>query len=157
MADGDNFSDFPSWELMNFSNNCTIWGDWLGIVLTPDTSLGDTTRLIGPSIWSGTALFITSLPDNGTDYQGNRTIPEVYARISQWYAYNIFYQWNGTDDFSDGNWIINPDFINNVVIKPALQCPDEYCHALAYVGNSDLTGIGVSRLGCRRVRISCTR
>lgn len=142
----DHFEDFPSWQLMNFSRNCTIWGDWLGVVLAPDPSL-DTTVLIGPAIQSGLALFITALPDNATAYQGNMSVTEVYTRIGEWYTYNMYYSWEGNENQTEGAWNINSDFIKNVVVQPALQCPDEFYHAMAYVGNADLTGIGVSCAG----------
>lgn len=142
MADGTHFADFPPWELMNFSNDCAIWGDWLGIVLTPDPS--NPSSLIGPASFTGLDLFVASLPANGTDYQGNRTYAEIFSRISEWYTYNMYYDWNGSDDFTEGYYTMNPKFLQNVVAEPANNCVPEFCSAMAYTGNVDLTGVGVS-------------
>jgi len=142
MADGANFADFPSWELLDFSKDCSVWGDWLGIVLTPDPA--KPTDLIGPGYWSSINLFISSLPPNGTAYMGNRTFSEVYGRINEWYSYNMYYEWNGKADFSEGYYTMNPEFQTKVLVDPIETCQVEYCNAMAYVGNADLTGIGVS-------------
>jgi hypothetical protein len=139
MSDGVNFVQFPPWEQMNFSSNCDIWGNWLGVVLLPNPSQPDNS--IGPAFTTSIDLFTAALPANAT-FPENTTLQEYHSQILDWYIFNIYAQ---ETPITYGPWNLTKGFLTNVLQYPALDhCTDKFCQAMALQGNSDLTGIGVS-------------
>ena len=130
---------------MDFGKNCTVWGNFLSNFYRRDpwqpeySSFGSYDQTI--------LLFYESCPD-GTFYTGEfgeMAEEDQNARISEWYAWNLY---RSIDD--DGIFPINDTtdyFTFKLFYEPTDKCLDEYCNALEYTGNPDLTGIGVSRRG----------
>jgi hypothetical protein len=139
MSDGVNFVQFPPWDQMNFSSNCNIWGNWLGVILTPNPSQPDDS--IGPAFTTSIDLFTAALPANAT-LPENMTLQEYHSQILDWYIFNTYDQ---ATPITYGPWNLTREFFTNVLQYPALDyCTNEFCQAMAMQGNSDLTGIGVS-------------
>lgn len=130
---------------MDFGKNCTVWGNFLSSFYRRDpwqpeyTSFGSYDQTI--------VLFVESCPD-GTLYTGElgeMTEEEQNAKISEWYAWNLYESMDDNGIFT----IINKTdpFTIKLFYEPIEKCVDEYCNAMEFTGNPDLTGIGVSRRG----------
>ncbi|KAL1872442.1 hypothetical protein VTK73DRAFT_1520 [Phialemonium thermophilum] len=138
MSDGTHFPDLPLWSQMDFSANCSLWGNWLAAFLLPNP--WRPSEMLGGSYPLGISLFAQSSPADFFD-SSNMTSTELFGIISAWYSWNIFNHWVGSD--TDGFWNWTSEFATNVIEAPIASCPEEYCKAVAYTGNADLTGIGV--------------
>lgn len=139
MSDGVNFPQLPLWEDMDFAADCDVWGNWMASRYLPNP--WNKSETLGGTYVLGINLFAAASP---VDFytiadQANLTIPEAYSGISQWFTWHTLNTWNETE----GNWDTSPEFYENVIYAPFLQCTAEYCKSLGYTGNADLTGIGV--------------
>jgi len=138
MSDGVNFTNFPLWEEMDFSRNCTIFGNWLSSFLMPNP--WDPRETMGASFSLSIDFFISATPDNFTLSVDPDEQQAQLLEINEWFTYNMY---NYLDE-TDGYWYLSDQFIDAAVWTPLDYCPAEYCKALGYTGNADLTGIGVS-------------
>lgn len=122
-----------TWEQLNFTNNCTAWGQWLGAMLQPDSWDPKHTR--GMSVELSMNLFSTAMPD------GYRT---TFAEVAKWFAYNVYHTPYPEDSPQPTYWLFSSNFNETVVYGPKEVCQAEFCKAVGYTGNQDLCGIGVS-------------
>jgi hypothetical protein len=139
MSDGVNFTLLPTWDEMDFSRNCTLYGNFLASFLMPNP--WDPTEYLGGSYYLSVLLFLYSVPDNY--YPSSYTteeIQELYETITRWYMHNINHHLNPVTQIFE----TSDEFSEKVIWEPINNCPAEYCKALGYTGNADLTGIGVS-------------
>lgn len=141
---------FPSWSQLNFSRNCTAYGQWLSTLIAPNTwNKADT---LSGSITTSIELFNSAIPDgwvftsnaSGTPTNFTLDAPTVYdteyfGDVLQWFTTHLYSAYNATE----GQWYADADFVNNAVWDPADKCPNEFCKAIAFTGNADLSGIGV--------------
>jgi hypothetical protein len=137
MSDGVNFVNFPRWDEMDFSRNCTAFGNWLAAFLVPNP--WNPTESLGGSFGLSITLFVESLP---TDFKfpENSSVPVLSGEIGEWFTWNLINVYNKSAD----TWDMNPQFQQRVFVDPIENCPVEFCKAVGYTGNADLTGIGVS-------------
>lgn len=136
MSDGVSFTDLPRWEAMNFSQNCTLFGNWLSSFLMPNP--WDTREKMGASFTLSIEYFLSATPDDFTFPETPDEAQALMLEINKWFTYNLY---NHLD--ADDYWYLSDEFIDRAVWKPVESCPVEYCKALGYTGNADLTGIGV--------------
>jgi hypothetical protein len=137
MSNGVNFTNLPSWDEMDFSKNCTLFGNWLSSYLMPNP--WDNRQVLGASFPLSLDYFLSATPDTFTIPSSADEQQALILEINEWFAFNLF---SYVDD--DGYWYLSDDFFNRAVWDPVGLCPAEYCKALGYTGNADLTGIGVS-------------
>lgn len=134
----------PSWDEMDFAANCTTWGNFVSSFVEPNPWADDNV-LLG-SYQTTIELFEASAPVGTFDTGefGNLTALEQRAKIAEWYTWNVY----GTLIPVDENLVQfnqSTPFWIHVGALPIEKCQDEYCSALGYTGNTDLTGVGVSR------------
>lgn len=143
MSDGVHFTNFPLWEDMDFAQNCTVFGNWLSSFLMPNP--WDTREKMGASFPLSIEYFLTATPSNFSYPETPDDQQALMIEINEWFTFNLYNHLNGTDDF----WYLSDEFLERAVWTPLEYCPAEYCKALGYTGNADLTGIGVSQM-CHR-------
>ncbi|ROV87340.1 hypothetical protein VMCG_10696 [Cytospora schulzeri] len=130
MSDGANFTMFPLWGNMNFTQNCTLYGNWLSTFV--QDSPWDPGMTLDGSAWLIVRYFESALPDNYT-FPGDGTWGKYYGTILDC---------NYVDKNETGIWMTD-QFYDNVLMGPSEPCRPQYCMALGFTGNMDLTGIGV--------------
>lgn len=140
MSNGTDFPMLPRWDEMDFSKNCTAYGNFLASFLMPNP--WDQRETIGGSYMLGMEFFYYSKPDTFEYPSESQEIEAMFEQITAWYIRNIY------DHFDpiDGYWYKSDEFKKRVLWDPVYKCPAEYCKAVGYTGNADLTGIGVSAL-----------
>lgn len=134
MSDGEFYTDFPPWDQMDFSRNCTAYGNWLASFLMPNPWQKD--QKLGGSYPLSIHFVLESIPPG---FEFNATGQDLIVRISQWFTYNLYNRYNKTDQL----FYLSDEFFNRAIWAPTETCRAEYCKAMAYTGNADLTGIGV--------------
>ncbi|EFX06034.1 hypothetical protein CMQ_4103 [Grosmannia clavigera kw1407] len=139
----------PSWDQLNFSRNCTAFGQWLYSFITANS--WDKQATFGGSVTLSLEMFDAAVPpdwsylQNASDAQtatpdGRAAAATIYyGRVLQWFSANLFWSYNSTT----ASWDSSPSFSENVIWQPAVACPEHFCKAVAFTGNSDLSGIGV--------------
>lgn len=137
MSDGVHFTNLPLWEDMDFAQNCTVFGNWLSSFLMPNP--WDTREKMGASFPLSIEYFLTATPSNFSVPEAPDDQQALMIEITEWFTFNLYNHLNGTDDF----WYLSDEFLERAVWTPLEYCPAEYCKALGYTGNADLTGIGV--------------
>ncbi|KAB5517452.1 hypothetical protein GE09DRAFT_1230809 [Coniochaeta sp. 2T2.1] len=137
MSDGVNFTNFPAWEEMDFSQNCTVFGNWLASFLMPNP--WDPRERMGGSLPLSISFFLSATPDNFTVPDTAEGQQDLMVEINEWFTFNLYNYYNFTDEF----WYLSEEFRERAIWAPLDFCPAEYCKALGYTGNADLTGIGV--------------
>jgi hypothetical protein len=137
MSDGANFTDLPLWEEMDFSQNCTVFGNWLSSFLMPNP--WDSHEKMGGSIPLSIDFFVSATPSSFVVPDAADEQQALMLEINEWFTFNLYNYLNETD----GYWYLSDEFIDRVVRTPVEHCPKEYCKAMGYTGNADLTGIGV--------------
>jgi hypothetical protein len=138
MSDGGNFTDFPLWEDMDFSQNCTLYGNWVASFLMPNP--WDPRSKMGGSIPLGIDYFVSATPSDFVIPDSPSGEQALMMEINRWFTFNLYNHFNETDGF----WYLSDEFLKRAVSMPVVTCSKEYCKALGYTGNADLTGIGVS-------------
>lgn len=139
---------FPDWLQLNFSSNCTAYGQWLSAFVSPNP--WSPQDALGGSIPLSLALFTGALPANWTFVDGSNATAVVtaggtpggsayFGDVMQWFTTHLFYQLDPEDQL----WYAEPAFVDHVIWTPAEKCPREFCKAIAFTGNADLSGIGV--------------
>ncbi|CAK7211615.1 hypothetical protein SBRCBS47491_001184 [Sporothrix bragantina] len=144
---------FPGWDQLNFSRDCSAYGQWLAAFIAPNPWTPD--EALGGSIPLSIKLLASALPpgwtfhDNSSSTGGeNITVLEAvtssagtayFSDAMQWFVAHMYTTWNETDQL----WYADPDFVDNVVWAPSIKCDREFCKAIAFTGNADLSGIGI--------------
>ncbi|KUI63423.1 hypothetical protein VM1G_10263 [Cytospora mali] len=149
MSNGVNFTDFPLWENMNFTRNCSYYGNWLS-TFVQDNSWQKNETLRGSTLLI-IEYFISALPNNNTlDRHNifsidNETVGvgNYFGKILEWYGWNVYNSMYTTDNGTEDYIMMTDEFYDHVLIGPRDTCRPEYCKALGFTGNMDLTGIGV--------------
>lgn len=85
MSDGLHFTEFPPWEKMDFSKNCSVWGEWFATYQSP--SPWDDTQYLDGDVKTIFALFNSSLPDDWHP-PDNWTTGIYYGNVLDWYGFN---------------------------------------------------------------------
>ncbi|KAF4817274.1 hypothetical protein CGCTS75_v012402 [Colletotrichum tropicale] len=126
-----------TWDQLNFHNNCTAWGQWLGALVQPDPWDPSSTR--GMSMELSMILFLNSIPDNSSNYTSLTT---WYADVSSFFAYNMMHTPipNAT---SPKYYQFSQRFNDTILWGPKEKCEADFCKAVGYTGSQDLCGIGV--------------
>lgn len=162
MSDGINFTILPLWENMNFNRSCTLYGNWLSAFLKDYISL-QTNITLGSSAGPLLSYFESALPEDYI-FPGNGTLGAFYGTILElvWVERAVSkaglesvgrsglltsmrdsYYANPNDTIDTGFFTFQGKFYEYAYIGPRVVCRPEYCMALGYTGNMDLTGIGV--------------
>jgi hypothetical protein len=137
MSNGTDFPMLPTWDEMDFSRNCTAYGNFLASFLMPNP--WNPREAIGGSYMLGIQFFYYSKPDTFQYPNSSVEIEALFEDITAWYIRNIYDHY----DPVTGYWYKSDDFLQRVIWDPIKSCPAAYCKALGYSGNADLTGIGV--------------
>ena len=145
---------FPGWDQLDFGRNCSAYGQWLAALIAPNPWKPQ--EALGGSIPLSIVLMTHALPPgwtfNDTSSSGGGSEPfnatattespagTAYFRdVMQWFVDHMYATYNETN----GLWYADPDFVANVVWDPATRCTREFCKAIAFTGNADLSGIGI--------------
>ncbi|CAK7198225.1 hypothetical protein SEUCBS139899_000883 [Sporothrix eucalyptigena] len=146
-------SIFPDWSQLDFARNCSSYGQWLAAFIapnpwTPEEALGGSIPLsiilMSHSLPPGWTFNDSSAP-NSTGGQGwAETIESpagtaYFSDVMQWFVAHIYHTYNASNNL----WYADPQFVDNVVWSPADKCGREFCKAIAFTGNADLSGIGI--------------
>ncbi|EPE02201.1 hypothetical protein F503_06117 [Ophiostoma piceae UAMH 11346] len=140
----------PSWSQLNFSRNCTAYGQWLSAFISPNT--WNRADSLGGSIPLSIELFNSALPE-GWVYTSNQSgtptnwtlgvstaaEQQYFGDVLKWFTTHLYSTYNATE----GQWYVDIDFVDNVVWDPADKCPNAFCKAIAFTGNADISGIGI--------------
>ncbi|CAK7271196.1 hypothetical protein SEPCBS119000_004477 [Sporothrix epigloea] len=150
MATGSNV--FPGWDQLDFARNCSAYGHWLAAFIAPHPWTPE--EALGGSIPFSIAFMTSALPPgwvfNGSSLGGGAALnaTEVvrspagtayFGSVMQWFTAHMYTTYNATDDM----WYMDPEFADRVVWEPAYRCGREFCKAIAFTGNADLSGIGI--------------
>ncbi|KAL1900970.1 hypothetical protein Sste5346_002032 [Sporothrix stenoceras] len=150
VVDNPGAAAIPDWSQLNFARNCSAYGEWLAAFVAPNP--WNPEEALGGSIPLTVLLVSNALPPGWTFNEsfggdgGNwsQTIESpagtaYFGDVMQWFTSKLYNTYNATD----GQWYADPSFVDNVIWTPADQCPREFCKAIAFTGNADLSGIGV--------------
>lgn len=85
---GKHFPYFPPLENMNFTNDCSAWGEWLATYLSP--SPWNSTEFLDGDARTIIKLFNSSLPTYW-HVPLNWTSAEYHANVLEWYGFNYYY------------------------------------------------------------------
>jgi len=132
----------PGFDQLNFASNCTIYGQWLSALITPDP--WEPNLSLGGSIALSLLYLSSALPNDwqlpSWAEEANITLVDLPTIAMEWWAMNFFSYLNETDQMF---WP-DPLFLNRTIWDVKEKCPAAFCKAVGYTGNADLTGIGVS-------------
>lgn len=137
MSDGVLFTSLPTWDQMDFRQNCSLYGNWLASYIMPNP--WDTSERVGASFLLSLDYFIASTPVSWDLPTAAERQQKVLQDISSWFTYHMYNFYNSTD----GYWYISEEFKLRAIEEPVESCPAEFCKALGYTGNADTVGIGV--------------
>lgn len=144
----DNFPLMPPWEDMDFTANCTAWGNWLATWFLPNP--WDRLQILEGG-YSPTFTLIDSAVPEGIvarvlDGNSSITLPKVLSKTHEWWSYHLYnmYEWDADGAVLD--YDLDSAFWLNVMEPGMYNCQKEVCKAQAYTGNADITGIGVGLL-----------
>ena len=133
----------PSLSELNFSQNCTLYGEWLSVLITPNP--WEPTLTLGGSITISILYLLSAFPEGwkapAWAIEANATEADVFTAEMEWWTRGFFSYYNETDEL----YWPDPEFVNRTIWDPKEACPAAFCRAVGYTGNADLTGIGVSR------------
>jgi len=136
---------FPSLDRLDFSQNCDAYGRWLASVLTADPWMPNTTYM--GSISLSIDLLTVALPANfnntaGGAWTNDATSGLIWGNMLEWWTEQLY----GNVTVIDGeSYLFATDAIlQRAIYDPREKCPKEFCKAIAYKGNGDTAGIGVS-------------
>lgn len=140
----------PDWPQLDFARNCSAYGQWLAAFVAPNP--WNPEEALGGSIPLTILLVSHALPPGwvfnetfgGDGGNWSQTIQSpagtaYFGDVMQWLTSHMYKTYNETDD----QWYADPAFVDNVIWTPADKCPREFCKAIAFTGNADLSGIGV--------------
>ncbi|TLS23381.1 uncharacterized protein PpBr36_06475 [Pyricularia pennisetigena] len=136
---------YPRWQDMDFSKNCTIYGAWLTAYITTYRfviPVSDKKAVLGPNLQLTPVFVGMALPDNFKLPEGSlrgKTVAEVNvdAELNSWFYANL------QRINANGTLVVNEDFLRHTIFEPFDKCTTEYCTAIGFLGNADMTGIGI--------------
>ncbi|CAK7269212.1 hypothetical protein SEPCBS57363_003487 [Sporothrix epigloea] len=145
-------SVIPGWDQLDFARDCSAYGQWLAAFIAPNPWTPE--EALGGSIPLSIVLMSYALPPgwvfNDTSVDGGVALnmTEVvhssagtpyFSSVMQWFVAHLYTTYNTTD----GQWYADDEFVDHVVWEPANRCGREFCKAIAFTSNADLSGIGI--------------
>ncbi|TLD17062.1 uncharacterized protein PgNI_00726 [Pyricularia grisea] len=131
---------YPRLQDMDFSKNCTIFGEWLTAYTT--TYRRDKKSVLGPLLLLTPDFVKMALPDGfDSPYASLPQTKEVllayYADLNSWYLAKFL-------GYNEANVTkAEEDLLVKILYDPMDKCKVEFCQAIGFIGNADMTGIGV--------------
>lgn len=142
----------PGWDQLDFARDCSAYGQWLAAFIAPNPWTPD--EALGGSIPLSIVLMSNALPPgwvfndtsvdggvalNATEVVQSSAGTAYFSSVMQWFVAHLYATYNDTD----GQWYADSEFVDHVVWEPASRCGREFCKAIAFTSNADLSGIGI--------------
>ncbi|KAH6666546.1 hypothetical protein F5X68DRAFT_249884 [Plectosphaerella plurivora] len=120
----------PADKLLDFSQDCDVWGAWLGAIMTPDTWSDDKSH---PKLGA-------NLQKNAIDWWINKQQPDFLAADCDFKHED---RYTGSSMPCQNYWYAQVE-LNALVVKgPSQRCQEQMCAAVARTINPDIIGVGV--------------
>ncbi|TLD32709.1 hypothetical protein PspLS_01004 [Pyricularia sp. CBS 133598] len=129
---------YPKWDKMDFGKNCTVYGKWLTTFFTKNRA--DKKLFLGPNLADTPEFVLKALPDNFSLEDPTMNGIVLTTELNSWFSANLA-EWAETADIEDENFLFSVVF--KPIFKPIDNCKSEFCEAVGFIGNADMTGIGV--------------
>lgn len=140
----------PPDQLLDFSRNCTVWGAWLGAIMTPDTWSDDESHAtLRTNLQKNVALLNSALPPNwpratyseAIAWWIGRQYPDFLAADCD-FKHEV--QYTGRSLHCQVYWNAQVNLSALVVKALSKKCQPQMCAAVARTISPDIIGVGVS-------------
>ncbi|KAI6579463.1 hypothetical protein MCOR06_010058 [Pyricularia oryzae] len=130
---------YPNWKETDFSKHCEKYGNWLTAYTT--AYRGDKKAVLGPTLELTPGFVWMGMPKNFTHADGSVSdLSDIglngVTELNSWFLGNL----QKTDE---NGTALNEEFLFHTIFGPFDKCTEEYCKAIGFLGNADMTGIGV--------------